>query len=310
MGNQQEEGKGLSSRAAALLVAGARRFLPRQVKEELYRRTGGATAAIADPAAGKAEEMARDNEVMLRQLLGILRWELKVPPPPPKHLQVRVVGGYVPEFLSSGFTTIYPMLRKALLPSGKTPEDFRTILDYGCGCGRGVRALATLLPESRIHGTDIDGEAIAWLKANYSRFGEFAVAPHRPPTAYADGTFDLIFGISVLTHLPEDLQFLWLEELLRITAPGGYVILTTHGEKHYADRSSEVVEIMRTKGFYYSDFGHNYGKSISLPDFYQTAFHSHDYIRREWGRLFEVVEITTRGIDDHQDVVLLHKVER
>ena len=48
---------------------------------------------------------------------------------------------------------------------------------------------------------------------------------------------------------------------------------------------------MRTKGFYYSDFGFNYGKSISLPDFYQTSFHTHDYIRREWGKHFDVLDI-------------------
>jgi hypothetical protein len=42
-----------------------------------------------------------------------------------------------------------------------------------------------------------------------------------------------------------------------------------------------------------------------LPDFYQTAFHSHEYIKREWGKYFDVLSIQTRGMSEHQDTVLL-----
>ena len=248
-----------------------------------------------------------DVEILLKQVLSILHWETHIPLPPPKHLQIRVAGGYVPDFIESGFTSIYPTLNRVLKPVGKELKDFQSILDFGCGCGRAVRALATLIPNSKLYGTDIDEEAIQWLKNNYDNYAEFSIAPHLPPTRYQSQMFDLIFGISVLTHLPEEMQFQWLEELNRVTKLNGYVILTTHGEKHYKGLDAKIVHIMNHKGFYYYEAGFNYGKSISLPDFYQTAFHSHAYIKREWGKYFNVIDIQTLGIDNHQDTVLLQK---
>lgn len=254
------------------------------------------------------DEGVNDLGVLARQLQSILQREVGIPLPPPKHLQIRVVGGYTSSFIESGFTSVYPDLNRVLKPIGKELKDFKTILDYGCGCGRAIRALATLLPDSELHGTDIDAEAIGWLKENYSRFGRFSVAPPLPPTIYKDQMFDLVFGISVLTHLPEKMQFQWLGELNRITKPEGYVILTTHGEKHYKNFDPSIVKIMEEKGFYYAEPGGvNYGKIISLPDFYQNAYHSHAYIRREWGKYFSIVDIQALGMDNHQDTVLLRK---
>lgn len=237
------------------------------------------------------EARLTDMETYNNQLKSILVREAGIPLPPPKHLQVRVVGGYSPNFIESGFSSVFPALSRALKPSGKELKEFHTILDFGCGCGRAVRALATLLPNSEIHGTDIDFEAIEWLKYNYSKYGRFTVAPPLPPTTYADQTFDFIYGISVLTHLPEEMQFLWLEELKRLAKPNGYIVLTTHGEKHYRQMDPAIVERMDEIGFFYTDPGYNYGASISLPDFYQNAYHSHAYIHREWSKYFDIIEI-------------------
>lgn len=243
-----------------------------------------------------------DLEAALGQLLAVLRRERTVVLPPPKHLQVRVVGGYVPGFIESGFS-ICDDLNVALAPVRKRLDDFPRILDFGCGCGRTTRALKTLYPAVEVHGTDIDPEAIAWLQKNYARFGEFRVAPHRPPTSFENGFFDFIVGISVFTHLPEDMQFLWLDELKRITRPGGYLILTTSGEKNYKGLPDLTRRIVEEKGFVYID--DNYGQSISLPDFYQNTFHAPSYVEREWAKHFEVLEIQPARMQNHQDTVLL-----
>lgn len=251
------------------------------------------------------EERLADNEVLLEQVLTIVHRESNIPLLPPKHLQIRVVGNYGPDFIESGFSGIYPSLNRTLKYLGKELKDFELILDFGCGCGRAIRALAGLVPASKLFGTDIDREAIEWLQRNYSKFGEFSVTPHTPPTPYEDKRFDLVFGISVFTHLPEDLQFLWLRELARIIKPGGYAIVTTLGESFHKVLDSNALKILEQDGFYYSDFGFNYGKSISLPDFYQTAFHSHEYIRKEWNQFFDVIDIQALGFENYQDTVLL-----
>ena len=246
-----------------------------------------------------------DLEVVVSQTLSALRREAGIAPFPPRALQVRVVGKYIPHFYESPFW-ICDDLDAVLSVIGKSLGDFHRILDWGCGCGRMTRALWTRLPASELHGTDIDPEAIDWLVRNYGRFAEYRLSPHHPPTSYADGAFDFILGLSVVTHLPENMQFEWLEELRRITSPGGYLILTTSGENNYRNLDAAARDILEAKGFFYTD-AVNYGRSISLPDFYQNTFHTIPYVRREWSRFFEVVDIRPAGIEKHQDAVLLRR---
>lgn len=245
-----------------------------------------------------------DLEIMCEQVNSILQDERLIPPPPPKHLQIRVVGGYVPGFIRSGSTT-YKTLNDVLKSIGKDFSDFHNILDFGCGCGRIIRAFKLHLPSHKLFGTDIDPEAIEWLKANYSSIAEFALNPHMPPMPYESNTFDFVYAISIFTHLPEEIQFAWLEDLRRVTKPGGYLILTTHGKKHYEKLAPEKVKVVHDKGFYY-----DHSPDITtdgLPDFYKVSYHSHDYIRKEWKRYFEVLKMIDRGLEDHQDIILLQK---
>ncbi len=302
------------------MIRGLARLVPKRLRSEFssWVRAKGlhaATERIAPIEARLAEVERRmtrveargaDLDTALQQALRILEREAQLAPLPPKHLQERVVGGYVPRFLDSGYL-LCRELDDALADVGETVGSFQRILDFGCGSGRVIRALKALYPHVEICGTDIDPEAIDWLTENYSRFGRFMIAPHEPPTSYPAGEFDFVFGISVFTHLPEEMANAWLAELARIAAPGAIVLLTTHGRNHWSGLSPDIVGLMEEKGFFYGDFGWNYGRSVSLPDFYQTAYHSTDYIRREWTRWFEVVSIRELGMDRHQDTVLLRK---
>jgi SAM-dependent methyltransferase len=122
----------------------------------------------------------------------------------------------------------------------------------------------------------------------------------RAPTSYDDHSFDFIYGISVFTHLPEDMQLEWLAELARIAKPGATLLLTTHGEKHWGKFSGEEAAIMSERGFYYREAGPTDG----LPDFYKNTYHSHGYIRERWSQFLNIVDIVELGLEAHQDVVL------
>ena len=54
-----------------------------------------------------------DVDVLLQQLLSILRRESEISPPPPKHLQVRVVVGYDQGYMESSLE-IYEELNSVL----------------------------------------------------------------------------------------------------------------------------------------------------------------------------------------------------
>jgi SAM-dependent methyltransferase len=164
------------------------------------------------------------------------------------------------------------------------------ILDFGCGCGRTLIHLKELAPHAQFDGTDIDASAIDWCK-EHLRFGTFKVGQASPPTDYAPDSFDFIYAISVFTHLDAPYQFQWLEELRRIAKPGGVLLLTVDsslvGEKDFV-------------------FQRSYEDGL-FPAWYQNAFHSEKYVRENFGRYFEVLGYLRRGMNEHQDVVLLRK---
>jgi SAM-dependent methyltransferase len=281
------------------------RFVPRSVVQQLER----VITATVRREVDRLPHALTDTDVQLRQLQNLIEREQRLPPPPPKHLQVRVVGGYSPQFFESGYRVVAEF-NAALAPMGKTLGDFPRMLDFGCGCGRVIRAMHTCLPQADLVGTDIDPEAIHWLQTNYQSIGRFVLAPHTPPLPLPDGAVDFVYGISVFTHLPEDLQFRWLEELRRVTTAGGTLILTTHAEQYWSRVPSHLRTAAQAKGFFYASpdtvaGSASYGHSVGLPEFYQTAYHTHDYIRREWSRYFTVVDVIPLGLESHQDIVLL-----
>jgi SAM-dependent methyltransferase len=222
---------------------------------------------------------------------------------PPQHMQVRVVGKYAPDFFKSG-RDILDDIERVLAPHGKRLASFPAILDFGCGCGRIVAALPTRLqPGQRLFGSDIDPEAIDWCQAKYSSVAEFALSPHTPRTLYRDGQFDFVYGISIFTHLPESMQFDWLRELERITAPGGYLVLSTHGKSHLPRLPSELRAQVEDRGFGYVNFGTTEG----LPEFYLTTYHSERYIRERWSEFFDVLSVDEIAIANKQDAVVCRR---
>jgi SAM-dependent methyltransferase len=235
---------------------------------------------------------------MIRELGGI--------PPPPADLQVRVVGTFAADFLDSGHEVLDAMNR-VLERYGAPLSSHRRVLDLGCGCGRVLRALSlrTDRETTELFGADIDAEAVRWCQENYSHQASFSVVGASPPTAFPSGFFDLIYAISVFTHLPEELQFSWLAEIRRILKPGGYALLTVHGAAHVHSVPRERKDELTGRGFVYAKTGATRG----LPAFYQTAWHSATYVRQQWGSYFQVVDVVEGAVGNRQDIVVCRRPE-
>ena len=104
------------------------------------------------------------------------------------------------------------------------------VLDWGCGPGRVIRHLPEVVgEENEYHGTDYNAGSIQWCKDNLSGI-QFNCNSLEARLPYEDGYFDVIYGISIFTHMSEQLHHDWYLELYRILKPGGIMFLTTHGD--------------------------------------------------------------------------------
>jgi SAM-dependent methyltransferase len=108
----------------------------------------------------------------------------------------------------------------------------KKILDWGCGPGRIIRHLPQLIGhDCEYYGTDYNSESIEWCSKNLPgiHFNRNSLAPDLP---YPDGYFDIIYGLSIFTHLSEQMHRDWYHELYRILKPGGIMFLTTQGDNY------------------------------------------------------------------------------
>jgi len=227
-------------------------------------------------------------------------------PVPPAKLRYRVHGTLDKEsFLRSG-KTLAQNIRDLCAIVERDIYSFEHVLDFGCGCGRVIGNFQDVPASCRLYGTDIDSELVSWGE-KYLPHIRWSTNGYQPPLPFANNTFDLIYAISVFTHLDEEFQHAWLSELRRIAKPGATIILTVHGEYCINKLRSSYQSRIHSYGFMFVTGAMGRLKLDKLPDFYQTAYHTQEYIRQEWSAYFDVVRYLERGLINYQDAVLLRK---
>ena len=228
------------------------------------------------------------------------------PLPPIANIQ-RVIGDSSATRFAMGGAMIFKNLEHYLAERGQSWSDFPNVLDWGCGAGRVTRYFLSETHCS-VTGADIDSDNIAWCRRNYTK-GRFEVVPLRPPTGFADQSFDLVTGLSVLTHLREDYQWLWLSELQRITRPGALVFLSVQGPTQFAYNRfpPALYRRLQEEGFIDLSRDPALDAVIPDPDYYRAAMHSRRYIRERWGAYFEILAIED-AIAGLQDFVVMRRL--
>src|SRR4051794_17999911 len=206
---------------------------------------------------------------------------------PPAHLQERVGGAR--DFQSVG--TQLASLIMSCVSKYKSVTAAQRILDWGCGCGRVIREMMKFVSPSKLTGCDIDTEAIGWAETHIPG-PKFDRTDPYPPTVYSTDAFDLIYGISVMTHLDEQAQLSWLAELSRIASAGGIVALSVIGENlRRTNMPPELARKFHETGF--ASFVPSYSRMLvpfSHEGYYRETYHSFAYIERTWGEFFDILE--------------------
>ncbi|NUQ82353.1 MAG: class I SAM-dependent methyltransferase [Bacteroidetes bacterium] len=109
------------------------------------------------------------------------------------------------------------------------------VLDLGCGLSRVLNPLKKWYPEGTFHGCDLDGDMIQWNARHFPE-NHYTVNLLDHPLPYSDQSFDLVFSLSVVTHLDADSIRILFGEVSRILKPGGFYLFTTIDD-FYASRN-------------------------------------------------------------------------
>ena len=165
--------------------------------------------------------------------------------------------------------------------------DGKRVLDFGCGAGRTLRHFVAEAASAQFHGCDIDESSIAWLEQHASPPFNVFVNGEVPPLAVPADSFDLVYAISVFTHLT-DTWSAWLLELHRVLADDGILIATFIGA-HAAHWVTDAPWDDAATGMNVLKPGQRW--ELGGP----MVLHSPWWIRAHWGRAFEILELRPGG---------------
>lgn len=238
--------------------------------------------------------------------MGLLRREitdrfiraLASPPIPPRELLANVqMTPWAREYLDVGQRSASAI--QAALESAGLPADRPTrVLDFGCGSGRTLRHLAAT--GWSLTGTDIDAEAIRWCH-DAMPGSRFFLNDTLPPLPFDARSFDVVYSISVFTHLDLESQRAWRDEINRVLSPGGLLAISTMGPSILGNfpaiaTESRVAMLQRDGGFFAPGTG---GFNSN------AAFHTVSGIVAMFAGRFDLLRWNEQGLDGFQDLTVL-----
>lgn len=214
-------------------------------------------------------------------------------------MQTETVGGANETTLREA-SRFYSFVRNTCAANGQPIRRDTQILDFGVSWGRIIRFFLKDTAPEYLHGVDVSERYLkaardSGCQAELAKIDPLGLLP------YADASFDLVYAYSVFTHLPETLQDRWLGEIRRVLKPGGIFVATVEPPRFLdafrnVDTNDDTVHLwhrmMATKiaadpgirtrleetGFSYIPGNETYGDTVVTPE----------YVRRHWGRFFEV----------------------
>lgn len=167
---------------------------------------------------------------------------------------------------------------------GVLPEGWswagKRVLDFGCGSARVLRHFAGEAADAQFSGCDIDESSIEWATKHLSPPFRFFSNDQKPPLELDSDSLDLIWAMSVFTHI-SDTWAEWLVELHRLLAPGGRLLASFLGEGMW--------EALLGEPYREQEVGMVVSRKWQGPD--ARVFHSEWWLREHWGRGFEVEQV-------------------
>lgn len=186
----------------------------------------------------------------------------------------------VRDYLADGWRTLSELM--VLLERLDRPlTQTRSVLEFASGFGRFTRHLAPLLP-GRLTCADVLPGSVEFL---HEQFGVNAFESSFDPDALTfPERYDLVFVLSLFTHLPVRQWRHWLRALARATKPGGLLMLSFHNEDSAKDFGVEFDD----EGCFFAASSES---PLLDPEYYGTTFTTRSVIEREIAHALRVEPI-------------------
>jgi SAM-dependent methyltransferase len=252
-------------------------------------------------------------------------------PVPPNSNMRRTSSTSIRHYYESGVKTSLPIVTGALLAGLSLGQDKR-VLDFGAGVARQIRYFVTHHPKVGLYACDVEGSHMEWVARAYPQV-QAHKSSYLPPLKYEDCFFDLIYSVSIFSHVSQGDAFAWLNEFKRILKPRGVACLTilgmTAAKKAGSVRHRDVlfknhIQSLETEGFVHQPYGgisaikeraakNRFLKNTDMlgevDEGYGITYYSKRFIRENWvGHGWELVGIAEGVIDDLQDLVVLRNL--
>lgn len=194
------------------------------------------------------------------------------------------------------------VLENTLKDLGYSFRQIDSFLEFACGYGRFTRFLIQKMDNRKVTVSDIDKDAVDFVKKTFGVNGFYSVT--QADKLVHDGKYDVIYVVSLFSHLAISNWEQWFKRLYAMLKPNGLLIFTTHGMSFYnrlpeEQRTSLSLEMV-SPGFVYGNGNETAGRLTG--DHYGTAFVSEEFVKR-----FVDANAVGRLVKSYPDMI--HKVQ-
>ena len=201
------------------------------------------------------------------------------------------------------------------------PGKGRKFFEFGAASGRVSRHFTYLTPEMDVLCCDLNVRHVKWVEKNFGDELISFVNTSLPSLPLLSETIDSIYAGSVFSHA-DHFETSWLMEMHRILKPGGTAIFTTHTERSWDPTWESLVDNLNGQFNYSEELGGEIDATVldkpmpeprvvfkdrDSPAYNTHSFQHTDYIKKRWGRIFEVTKFEECAHGRYQDAVFLRK---
>jgi SAM-dependent methyltransferase len=186
-----------------------------------------------------------------------------------------------------------------------------------------VARYLSLIDSIECYGADVNPRLVEWCSQNVDNF-ETVVSGADPPLRFGDATFELVYALSVFTHLSEEGAERWLGELARVLKPGGLLLATTHGYASLVIRKTSsvhqvaggltedgvdaILERLPVEEFIFMPYGAEVLARAQAGSAYGTAFIEPRWLRSHSSAAgLEIIDHVPAGLRGLQDLLILSR---